>query len=248
MSSRYTSSFQARRRGKRKGPRPPTSHPSCAIQTTEYNSAGILHSSEEASYNASAASSGNSKHATAKYESQNRHPRTQSLKHTTTLDTDSQSPFENQESQDGETDLTFDDSNAEIIHASDSSLEWDQAPFDYVVPMDRPMYHERYSFERGESSSLIEQAGTTSRRFIRTISEASDSIGRVFAARGSQAAGTGEQAKEYLQRAGGGVGTVVKHGAKAVKDGLKLVKEGSRALPSLQSHLPKKGGKGGLRG
>lgn len=244
MSSRYTSAFRARRGGKQKAPRPPTSDPVSAIQATEYDFSEILHGLEEASYNASSAAPGNSKHATAEDESQKQQPPTQSERHTTTFDAGSSpAPSENQEAQEKETDLTFDDANAEVIHASDSSLEWDKAPFDYVVPMDRPMYHERYAFERGESSSLIEQAGAASRRLIRTISETSDGIGRAFAAGSSQATGTGEQAMEYLQRAGDGVGTAVKHGKKAVKNGLELIKEGSRALPALQSRLPKKVGK-----
>lgn len=246
MSSRYTSAFRARRGGKQKAPRPPTSHPLSAFQATEYESAEILHGLEKASSNASAAASDNSKHATAKDESQKQRPRTQFSGHTTTFDAHShQSPSEDQESYHAESlaDLTFDDSNAEVIHGSDSSLEWDQAPFDYVVPMHRPMYHERYAFERGESSSLIEQAGAASRRLIRTISETSDGIGRAFAAGSSQAVGTGEQAMEYLHRAGDGVGTAVKHGRKAVKSGLELIKESSRALPALQSRLPKKAGK-----
>lgn len=44
--------------------------------------------------------------------------------------------------------LEFDDENAEYIWSSDSSLEWDRGPFDYQVPMERPLLHEIYDFER----------------------------------------------------------------------------------------------------
>ena len=163
------------------------------------------------------------------------------MSYTTTLDNDSaQLATDNPESQDSKASLTFDDSNAELIHASDSSLEWDQTPFDYVVPMDRPMYHERYSFERRESLSLTEQAGAAGRRLIRTISDTGDGIGRALAPGSSQTACPGELAKDYLQRAGYGVGNAVKHGTKVVRDGLSLIKEGSRALPALQPRRPRK--------
>lgn len=243
MSSRYTSAFQARRRGKQKARRPPTSHPLSGIRQTETICAGNVSNSDEAETLASEAIYTNSKQATGKDESQNQHSQTQSVSHTTTSGTNNSHLLpDNIQTQDGEPSLTFDDANVELLHASDSSLEWDQMPFDYVVPMDRPMYHERYSFERNQGSSIFEQAEAASRRLIRRISETSDGIGRAFVSGSSQAAGTSEQAREYLKRAGNGVGSAVKQGANAVKDGLELIKESSRALPALQARRSKKSG------
>ncbi|KAK5996686.1 hypothetical protein PT974_02026 [Cladobotryum mycophilum] len=42
--------------------------------------------------------------------------------------------------------LRFDDNDVEHL-SDDSDLDWENAPFDYIVPFDRPILNERYAFE-----------------------------------------------------------------------------------------------------
>ncbi|KAJ6445456.1 stress response protein nst1 [Purpureocillium lavendulum] len=46
-----------------------------------------------------------------------------------------------------ENSLRFDDANVEYLWSSASTLKWENGPFDYEIPFDRPLLHEMYDFE-----------------------------------------------------------------------------------------------------
>lgn len=50
--------------------------------------------------------------------------------------------------------IQFDDEDMEIIDY-DSDLDWNNEPFDYTVPMDKPFIHERYNFETSANESTL---------------------------------------------------------------------------------------------
>ncbi|UNI19275.1 hypothetical protein JDV02_005469 [Purpureocillium takamizusanense] len=47
----------------------------------------------------------------------------------------------------GEAPCEFDDAGVEYVWSSTSSLDWENGPFDYEVPFERPLLHEMYRFE-----------------------------------------------------------------------------------------------------
>lgn len=86
--------------------------------------------------------------------------------------------------------IQFDNEDVEFINC-DSDLDWDNEPFDYTVPMDKPFIRERYSFETRANEGtlgfgaqqLVDRAAASvssvQRRFSQTARQARPHLGRV---------------------------------------------------------------------
>ncbi|KAK3187313.1 hypothetical protein K4F52_003944 [Lecanicillium sp. MT-2017a] len=86
--------------------------------------------------------------------------------------------------------LQFDDDNVDVIEY-DSDLDWNNQPFDYNVPMDRPFIHEEYKFDAEGSNpsalsfdpqelvnNAVAGASDIQRRLSQTVDAAAPPIGR----------------------------------------------------------------------
>ncbi len=102
--------------------------------------------------------------------------------------------------------LRFDDDDADVIEY-DSDLDWNNQPFDYTVPMDRPFVHEEYNFESAGATAsalsfdpqqlvnnAVAGASHVQRRLSQTAQAMAPQLGRV--ARKGQAVAT--NVGEYL--------------------------------------------------
>ncbi|GJN83265.1 hypothetical protein PLIIFM63780_006813 [Purpureocillium lilacinum] len=103
----------------------------------------------------------------------------------------------------------FDNDSVEYLWSSASTLNWDNGPFDYEVPFDRPLLHEMYQFEADHprAASLLRTLRSLPRRAQQVGSAATTAASSaVQSVQDGTAPGQAAQAARYIIREVGRIG------------------------------------------